>query len=204
MNENLTPDSDTPDDSLRWYARPAEDSVRPQATELDEPIYFAVPEWKFAVLSICTSGLYQTYWAFKNWQMVSGRAGKSRIWGPLVRAFFAPIFGFSLFSHINSSAWGANVGRLPVAAIGIAWLLLSAAGSLPTPFGLLNYASFVPLLFVQRVVNQLNAELRPAASKNESFTAWEIVAMAVGVAFSALGVLFQFAPHLVQEWAGAP
>src|SRR5690606_20718721 len=107
----------------------------------------------------------------------------------------APLFGFSLFSHIRSSAWGASIGGLAVAPLGIAWLLLSAAGSLPHPLWLVNYASVVPLLVVQRTVNRLNAAQRPEASMNDGFTPLELFVIAIGLALTILMLWSRFAPE---------
>jgi hypothetical protein len=50
------------------------------------PIFFAVSIPKFIVLSICSIGIYDLYWFYKNWQLV--RAREQSDISPFWRAFF--------------------------------------------------------------------------------------------------------------------
>src|SRR4051812_24345977 len=61
--------------------------VRPQAAP--EPAYHHVSPVKFIIYSICSLGLYNTYWFYKNWRYVRDRDGSNI--RPFWRAIFSPI-----------------------------------------------------------------------------------------------------------------
>jgi hypothetical protein len=62
--------------------------------------YYAVPVWRFMVLSLCTLGFYAYYWAFRCWRAVR-QHDESKLW-PFVYAVFLSITYFSLLKHLNA------------------------------------------------------------------------------------------------------
>jgi uncharacterized CHY-type Zn-finger protein len=72
-----------------------------------EPIYFPVSATKFMVLSLCTLGIYQLFWFYRNWKLEKARTGED-MW-PFWRAVFSPLFANSLFVRIRDRASEASV-----------------------------------------------------------------------------------------------
>jgi hypothetical protein len=54
---------------------------------------------KFLILSVCTFGVYQLVWFYRQWRWVREHEG-SRIW-PLARTFFMPLWCFALLQRIG-------------------------------------------------------------------------------------------------------
>ena len=159
-------------------------SIRTTATVAEADAYRATPQFavslvKLVVMSLCTFGVYELYWCYKQWDAVRRREGETL--SPFWRAFFAPLWGFSLFPEIQRltakhgvpATWSAN-------GLAVAFLLLGAAWRLPDPYWLVSLLSFVPLLFVQRSVSALNAAVAPEADRNDRYSGLNVVAIVVG------------------------
>jgi hypothetical protein len=119
--------------------------------------YFPVGLLKFVVLTICTFTLYELYWAYKNWQRVRERTGEN-IW-PFWRAFFAPLWSFSLFRRIKEDAAGAGISAAwNPTLLAVTYLLWTAVWRLPDPWWLLCLLTFVPMIPVVDTVGELTAK----------------------------------------------
>lgn len=147
---------------------------------------FPVAPHKLAIMSICTFGFYELYWAYQQWKRIrlNSHESISAFW----RAVFAPFWGFSLFNHVDGIASGRHVhfgwgGGL----LGLMYLVLNLSWRLPDPYWLVSFATFVPLVIVQRSINVLNAAEQSNENPNTSYTAANIVAIVIG------GLLFLFA-----------
>ncbi|MGH7577402.1 MAG: hypothetical protein ACREM1_20010 [Longimicrobiales bacterium] len=81
---------------------PAADPTTEHAPLADAYPFFPVSTGKFVAMSACTVGLYDLYWFYKNWQRVRDRSGESL--SPFWRAFFAPLWSFSLFRRVHQYA----------------------------------------------------------------------------------------------------
>jgi hypothetical protein len=107
--------------------------------------YFAPTPLKFITMSICTFGLYQVYWSYKNWRFVKDRDGLDIM--PFWRAFFYPIWHYSLLTQLNitlgSKLLSIRVFRLALAVIVI---VLSMTIRLPDPYWLLSTLTVVAFL----------------------------------------------------------
>lgn len=107
-------------------------------------------------ISACTFGLYGLYWFYKNWQRIRDRNGESL--SPFWRAFFAPLWSFSLFRRVHEHAeergqhepWHADM-------LGIAFLLLSVSWRLPEPWWLISLFAFVAVVPVLKTTQKINA-----------------------------------------------
>ena len=107
--------------------------------------FFSATPLKFVVMSICTLGIYQLYWFYKNWKLIKERTGQE-IW-PFWRAFFCPIWAYSCFKEINSRTGGG----LPIGLLAIAYFAISVVWKLPDPYWLISLFSFLPLIPVNSV-----------------------------------------------------
>ncbi len=142
---------------------------------------FQISPAKLALLSVCTLGIYQFYWSLRQWRSVHRREQANL--SPIVRALLAPCFGFSLFRRIQASSASLGVpATWPAFTLGAAYLLLSFAWLAPVdPIWCLAELSVVPLLFVQRSVNVLNAAVAPEQPRNDKFSEAERALILLGL-----------------------
>jgi hypothetical protein len=119
-------------------AAPIQQHTEAQATLGTGPLpLFPVATHKFIVLSICTFGIYELYWCYQNWKRLKTSSGENL--SPFWRAFFAPLWGFSLFKRIRAEAVSAGV---PVewnsGVLATFYLVLTITWRLPDPWWLIS------------------------------------------------------------------
>jgi hypothetical protein len=142
------------------------------------PPFFAVSLWKLAVMSVCTLGLYELYWFYRNWQRVRVRSRKN--FSPAVRVFFALVFCYPCFRRIRryGVAMGLHRGP-PIIPLALAWMIVKIIGLLPAPLPWISLSGFVFLLPVQAYANRINSEKVPTHDGNARLTkanwAWVLV-----------------------------
>lgn len=155
--------------------------------------YFPVAVHKFIVMSLCTFTLYPLYWSYKNWRRVQKRTGDS-MW-PFWRAFFAPLWNFSLFSRIKKDASTHGV-TVPWSAglFGTLFLVWSLMWRLPDPYWLVCIFAFIPIIPVVLTVAEMN-EVSPAMEgMNDSYSGGNIAGIILGGLFTLLAVWGTFLP----------
>lgn len=174
------------------------DSIRAVANVGETDAYRGTPQFavslrKLAVMSLCTFGLYELYWCYRQWDALRRREGETL--SPFWRAFFAPLWGFSLFPRMQELTARHGVpATWPAGGLALAFLLLSAAWRLPDPWSLVSFGSFLPLLVVQRSVNALNAAVIPTAERNDRYSGWNVVIIVVGAILLAFAVWAAVSP----------
>lgn len=78
--------------------------------------YFTVGAVKLSLMSLTTGGLCQLYWFYRNWQIITPRY-QTKL-SPFWRAFFAPLWAFSMGSRFKEEAETRNIPlRFPVTAL---------------------------------------------------------------------------------------
>jgi hypothetical protein len=149
---------------------------------------------KLLVMSLCTFGLYHIYWFYRNWRL-RNELRRRGVTAPL-RALFAPIFAFSLFEDVDVEVrrWGVTPGW-SAAALAIAYFLLNVVSRLPDPLWIISLLSVLPLLAVQRSINQANARSTNPAPVNASFSGFNIAGIVLGGLFLLLGIVGAFMPE---------
>jgi hypothetical protein len=176
-------------------------SVRMAAAPADVDAYrtaplFAVSPGKLVVMSLCTLGAYEVYWAYKQWDAERRREHEDL--SPFWRALFAPLWGFSLFPRIVRLAVAHGVPpHWSASPIALSYLLLELTWRLPGDFWLVSLFSFVPVVIVQHSINKLNAAVAPEAPRNDRFTGGNIAAISIGgvlLLFAILGTLLPPVP----------
>lgn len=149
---------------------------------------------KLVVMSLCTMGLYELYWFYRNWYLQ--KAFRQEDVSPFWRAFFAPLFGFAMFRNVRNQA---ERNRLRVGwsagGMGLLFLVLSGLYRLPDPYWLICLFTFVPILPVQRTINELNAASPRPAPVNAEYSMANMVGIAVGGLFLFLTVIGTFLPE---------
>jgi hypothetical protein len=147
---------------------------------------------KLLVLSLFSFGLYEVYWCYRNWSRVRERTGSGI--SPFWRAFFSPLWGFSLFDEVDDQARaaGVHVGWSPL-GLGILFFLLSVLWKLPDPWWLVTHLSCLVLVPVQLTINRMAARrgVRPDASLQVK----HVAVIAIGGILWLLVILGTFFPQ---------
>ena len=164
-----------------------------------QPLFYPMALHKLAVMSVCTFGLYELYWFYRNWKLLrdNGRFNVSPFW----RMFFHNLFAYSLFQHVRRQAENASVSVSCNAAVLALWYVACSvfAPSLPVPLSLLAWFTFVPLLQVQRTINAINdASASPVTSDN-SYSARNVAVIVLGVLVLILALIGTFSPPPVPK-----
>jgi hypothetical protein len=166
---------------------------RPAQKEMQQA-YFTVGAVKFSLMSLTTFGVYELYWFYRNWRIIRDR-DQSQI-SPFWRAFFAPLWTFSMGSHFTEEAKDKNLSlTLPVVALGVTYLLMSALWRLPDPYWLVSFLTFIPLLPFDFAARRLNGEGQLADPTFGRFSSWNIAWLIVGSILLVLGIVGTFIPE---------
>lgn len=157
------------------------------------PMYFPVSALKLGVMSICTLGLYQIYWFYKNWHLVKERESSNVM--PAMRSFFAYFFCYSLFKKIRDTAESHNIPvSLDASGMAAGWILVSMLWRLPDPYWLVTYANVFFLMHIQSSVNAINQAENPNHDPNSRFSGWNIATIVIGGIIFALAIAGTFLP----------
>ncbi len=150
--------------------------------------FFAASPVKLVVLSICTLGLYQIYWFYKQWVLIRNHSEPDIIpWG---RALFGIIWCYSCFDFVRKDDQHLGIEpALPAVPLAIGWIVLSLAWRLPEPYFMFGILSPLPLVPVQLHINHINALVAPDHDKNSRFSIWNWLAVAVGAVLVGLMIL---------------
>lgn len=153
--------------------------------------FFSVATHKFVVMCIVTVGLYQYYWIYLQWRRIA-RMSFEPI-SPFWRTFFAPLWGFSLFWRIRTrSQLDGAVPRWHAGVLGTAYLVLSLTWRLPEPWSLISLFGFLPLIPVQRTIEEINARQAAGELPNRGYSGANVLGIILGsgiLALTLVGVL---------------
>ena len=151
---------------------------------------FVLSPAKFVAMSLCTFGLYEVYWSYKNWKFIRDRDAANQL--PFWRAVFYPLWHYSLLTELNKTlesqalSNGAYRGFLAASVI-----ILNAAIRLPDPYWLvsiLTILGFLPALFAM----QKPQAFEPIQHQTRSFRPANLIAYLLGgplFVFVALGTI---------------
>jgi hypothetical protein len=137
--------------------------------------FFPVSVGKLLIMSLCTFGIYQFFWFYKNWQHVRLRTGAEI--SPFWRTFFFFVFARSLFARVNDA--DPRGAQLPVTTLAVVWVVVAIV---VTP------AMVFASLPVQRAINAANAAAAPGHDRNARFSIWNWLAILVGGWLSILTI----------------
>lgn len=162
--------------------------------EVTPDAYFAVGAVKFSLMSLTTFGLYTVYWFYQNWMIIRDREHSDI--SPFWRAFFSPLWTFSMGTRLAEQAKAQNVPiTLPVATLGILYLLFGAVARLPSPFWLLAFFAFIPILPFEFAVRRLDGNGSLAKPIYGHYSGWNIAWLVVGSLLLVLTVIGSFIPE---------
>ena len=141
--------------------------------------YFIVGVTKFVLMDLCTFGIYERYWMYKNWKYIKAREQSDIM--PFWRTVFAPLWLFSLGSKIQKDCNEFSVeSEFDYIIIGIFYLILSNLWRLPDPYWLICFLSFFPLLSLQSAAFKVNQLRGVTNKKNVRFNAWNYIFLGFG------------------------
>lgn len=157
------------------------------------PQYFSVSKPKFIVMSLCTWSIYEMYWFYKNWNIVRERTGENI--RPFCRAFFSIFFCYSFFKSVKQSAGSLGIpSQTSPGGLTCAYIALAAMWRLPDPFWLISFLTFLPLLSVQGVINQINSKGSLEHEPNNRFSLGNVVVIVFGGLLLLLCLIGAFLP----------
>lgn len=156
------------------------------------PAFFPVSLTKLVLLSICTLGLYEIYWFYKNWGYVEQRE-KSDI-RPAARSIFAVFFCYALFRKVADHAVETTGTKISAGLLATGWIITTLLWRLPDPYWLVCFSAVFFMVPVQSSINSINAKLAPEHDRNTRFSAWNIAGLVVGGLLFILGVIGTFLP----------
>jgi hypothetical protein len=151
------------------------------------PRYFPVSIPKLIIMSVCTFGIYELYWFYKQWQFEMKRTPQKL--SPFWRAIFAIIFCYPLFQRIREKSLKHEI-HMWFSPVSMALIYISLAITFSfTAFGIqviwehpfyITLLSVLPLAAVQSEVAKLNKKIAPAAERNARFSGLNILAILIG------------------------
>lgn len=193
------------------YAAPSLDADVRVAGPADTMPWFPVGTRKLWVMSVLTFGLYFIHWFERQYRFQKYTRGEST-W-PLARGIGSIFFAHDLFKRVEFAAKGAGIspswqansmatlfvvteivtrllGRIPEK------LMSATTNTVLTLFTVALVAVIAyPVVQVQGTVNQLLLRVNPGHDKNEGFTVWNWLVIALGVVVLALMVLGMALPE---------
>lgn len=168
-----------------------------KAEEGINQLFFPTSKTKLIVLSVCTFGIYQFYWFYKNWQILKINQGLEIL--PFWRTFFTPVFCYSLFKSVRDCAGENGVevkynqGTLTAVYIFLSLMLFipNIPPYISIPATVLAVLVLIP---VQDAVNLLNVKVIPDVKINKQFGGGNITSVVIGVLFWALIIFAMSSP----------
>ena len=176
---------------------PPQSLVESSAEESTSTYFFSTSTFKLSVMSICTFGLYELYWFYKNWVLIKERTDQKIM--PFWRAFFAPLWAYSCFNHIKSSANENDVPEsLIIGLLAIVYFILQALWRIPDPYWVILFLSFLLIIPANSVASSVNEKLVSDFTNNRKFSAWNWLAVVLGGSLFLMSLLGTFMPEMLE------
>jgi hypothetical protein len=184
------------------YAPPAADlsgaPVAGVSADQATPRFFPVSPVKLCLLTLASFGLYEIFWFYKSWQLVKARE-QSDI-RPFWRGFFAVFYIHQLAETIKRDCARYGVEpKSPLTTHAVLWICLTIGGNIASrltdgPLWLLSLIAVVPLMVIQKTVNELNRQAAPHHDPNTRFSVLNIVGIVFGLILLLLAIIGSTAP----------
>jgi hypothetical protein len=157
--------------------------------------FFPVSITKFVVMSICSFGLYELFWAYSNWFRISQRSDRKL--RPSIRGLLGFIFYLSLFKRLRGYATqhGLNVTWSPAVQFASYWFFslfpFIIDGGRDSALLYLSFLRLLPLLSAVGTIQRIHAVTPSYEDNNSSFSKWNLVAICLGL----LLIVFASVPY---------
>lgn len=144
-----------------------------------ESPFFAVSLSKLVIMSICTLGLYEVYWFYRNWHCIKAREGSKIM--PALRSIFAVLYCYPCFAQLRKFDIEKNGSSSFLAGpLAMGWIVITLTWKLPEPYWWISVFAFVFLIPVQAHANRLNSQVSPSHNRNSSIRGWNWLAVVLG------------------------
>jgi hypothetical protein len=152
-------------------------------TDSPEETYFPVSCTKLVVLSFCTLGIYEIYWAWRCWEFIRDR-DETRF-NPFWRSVYIShlFFNFLLFWDVFRSTGQSKPRALGMSfSLGLTFAALWIWGFLfaDSPLWSITLLGFFVPVPIQRQINAFNRAKHPGHDPNRSFSRGNLVVVAIG------------------------
>ena len=163
-------------------------TVEPHKSTSANQQWFSVSTPKFILMAVCTLGIYELYWFYKNWMHVRNLEN-SQIW-PFWRSLFSRFTAYFLFKRVRASAQeNALANTVPAGGLAALYFLLTATWKLTEPYSLVAFLTFAPLLVVNEAMTEINRTVIHNFEQNSRIEGWNWIAVTFG-GLTAVAVLF--------------
>ena len=176
---------------------------------VQETTFYNTSIKKLVILSICSLGIYEVYWFYKNWKAVRESTGEKL--SPLARGIFAIFFCHNLFQRIITNAKKSGFSKVTSAgALATVYVVLviiaNAMGrvnsgiiGLDLSLWLLSYLTIIPIAIAQDAVNFRRQAVDPEVTIDGRFS-WKAVLLIIfGGAIFLMSILGAFIPEEMFE-----
>lgn len=168
------------------------DIASPQSEGTLTP-FFPISAIKLFVLSICTLGLYQVYWFYKNWKLIKERESSDIF--PAPRAIFGVLYCYQCFKKIRDfDSSGSVTTSLAAGPLAAGWIVTTLLHKLPAPYWLVSFFAVGFLIPVQIYINQVNTAVCPNHNHNSHFSFWNWVVVVFGSIIFVLALIGTLIP----------
>jgi hypothetical protein len=166
----------------------------PEKSVADEAsTYFSVAPIKFVIMSFGTFGIYDLYWFYKNWCHIKQKNNLNIM--PFWRAFFAPLWSYSAFTHIQNEINKKELSiKLNTVLFAILYFIIQATWKLPEPYMLISVFSFLLIVPANNATTLINKKIDSGFIQNSKIESWNWLAVVVGLPLMVLGVIGTFLP----------
>ena len=149
------------------------------SVEVENSHYFHTSSLKLLIMSFCTFCLYELYWCYKNWVHIKEKK-KLEIM-PFWRAFFAPLWLYSLMTHLQDEI---NDTKIPIVLhaglLAALYFITQLLYRLPDQYWLISLLSFVFLLPANTAILRLNENSATDVKPNDKIQGWNWLAVILG------------------------
>ncbi len=153
--------------------------------------FFTASPLKLIALSVCSLGVYDLYWFYKNWHCIRARTGRDI--KPFWRAFFSPFWAYPAFKNVDEAGIEYGLGdRLHPAVLAVAYVLLIIPGMSSGIEWMVSLLSFVPILPANRLAMQINRNVVPSYKENDEFSRKNWAVIVIGGIVLVLAILGTF------------
>jgi hypothetical protein len=171
-------------------------------------VYFSVPISRLVTFSILSMGIYEIYWAYKNWEAIKKSSDK-KIY-PILRSWFFNIFFiipliYKIIKDIKKSSAkiigliAASIGYLFFYYMQVCFDLLLAGADTPLTYMVIFALSFSSLIFgiiflitLQKKINGHNQKINKKYIPNIKASKGEWIVLAASVILTALSLTVSF------------
>lgn len=157
------------------------------------PYPYLISASKLIIMSVVTFGLYDIYWFYRHFK--SFKSENNWDIQPFARAFFYPLFSYTLFREINKTvkSMDASLGVSTVVTP-IFLFFMNALWRLPDPYWLVMFLSVLFLVPAQNTLNEYWKAKYGDRVIYSKFGGWEIILTLVGGFLLILAMIGLFVP----------